>query len=323
MSLGAIDYLTKPIEKEMLLDCFHKHSLLTKVKHRPTTVLLVDDDPAILDLLGSVLEFEGFGVIKSQSGSDALDLVARLRPDLIILDLIMPGMDGLEFIQRLKECPLAVHIPIVIVTQKDLLEEERGFLRDKVVDIILKGKSLREDLIREVKKVERLYPEKARMIDPLTGLYNERYLESFLHHHAEKGHELKRAFSILMTRIDRFQNYNEKNGRPTGDRVIKEIAKAFRRSIRKPDLVCRCYGSTFGIVLPETLKETAMAVGQKLKGLVQENPMIKTTSREPLTLSVGISTFLQDAHTVDTFLNQARQALDEAEKQGGDRIITA
>jgi len=323
LSLGAIDYLTKPIVKEMLLDCFHKHNLMTKVKHRPITVLLVDDDPATLDLLGSVLEAEGFGVIKSQCGADAIDLAVRLRPDLIILDLVMPGMDGLEFIQRLKECPLAAHIPIVIVTQKDLSEEERGFLRDQVMDIIPKGKSLREDLIREVRKVERLYPEKARMIDPLTGLYNERYLESFLHQHTEKGNELKRAFSMLMTRIDHFRAYNEKNGRPSGDKIIREIAKVFQRSLRKPDLVCRCYGSTFGIVLPETLKETAMVVGRKLKGLVQETPILKTVSREPLTLSVGISTFLQDAHTVDIFLNRAKQALDEAEKQGGNRIMTA
>jgi len=89
--------------------------------------------------------------------------------------------------------------------------------------------------------------------------------------------------------------------------------------------VCRCYGSTFGIVLPETLKETAIAVGRKLKGLVEQNPIIvpEAATKEPLTLSMGVCTFLEDAETIDAFLDEAKQALDEAEKQGGNRIITA
>jgi diguanylate cyclase (GGDEF)-like protein len=325
LSLGALDYLTKPIDKQVLLECFHKHNLMTKVKHRPMTVLLVDDDPLILDLMSGVLEAEKFGVIKSQNGSDAIDLAVRLRPDLIILDLVMPGMDGFEFVRRLKQYPLVAHTPILVVTQKDLTPEERGFLQAEVVEIIVKGKSLKEDLIHEIRKIERLHPEKARMIDSLTGLYNERYLESFLRQHGERGLELKRGFSMLMTRIDHFKTYNQKNGRAMGDKLIKKMAGVFRRSLRKPDLVCRCYGSTFGIVLPETLKETAIAVGRKLKGLVEQNPIAvpEAVIKEPLTLSVGVSTFLEDAETIDAFLGQARQALDEAEKQGGNRIITA
>ncbi|GEM_PF-845900 len=325
LSLGALDYLIKPIDKQVLLECFNKHNLTAKVKHRPMTVLLVDDDPMILDLMSNVLEAEKFGVMKSQNGPDAIDLAVRLRPDLIILDLVMPGMDGFEFVRRLKQYPLVAHTPILVVTQKDLSLEERGFLQAEVVEIIPKGKSLKEDLIHEIRKIERLHPEKARMIDSLTGLFNERYLESFLRQHGEKGLELKRGFSILMTRIDHFKIYNQKNGRAIGDKVIKKMASVFRRSLRKPDLVCRCYGSTFGIVLPETLKETAITVGRKLKGLVEQNPMVmaEALTKERLTLSVGVSTFLEDAATIDAFLDQAKQALDEAEKQGGNRIITA
>lgn len=324
LSLGALDYLTKPIDREMLLECFNKHNLITKVKYRPMTILLVDDDPLILDFLGSFLEAERFGVIKSQGGAEGIDLAVRLRPDLIILDLVMPGMDGFEFVRRLKQYPLVAHIPILIVTQKDLSVEERDFLRDEVMEVIPKGKTLKENLINEIRKVEQLYPEKARMIDSLTGLYNERYLEGFLRYQSERGLELKRPFSILVTRIDHFKAYNEKKGRSSGDKVIREVAKVFRRSLRSPDLVCRCYGSTFGIVLPETAKETAITIGRKLKGQVEGNPAseLKTEVGESLTLSVGVATFFRDAKTVEAFLNRTRQALDEAERQGGNRIIT-
>jgi diguanylate cyclase (GGDEF)-like protein len=176
----------------------------------------------------------------------------------------------------------------------------------------------------EIKKVETNNPEKESMIDPLTGLHNERYLESFLVLQNEKVHEIKQPISVLLTRIDHFRAYNEKKGRPAGDQVIKEISKIFSSSLRKPDLVCRCYGSTFGIILPETLKETAIAVGHKLKGLVEGRPVsiIETTNRTPLSLSVGVFTFLEEVQTVEAFLNRARKTLDEAENQGGSRVMT-
>lgn len=325
LSLGAIDYLTKPINREQLAECLSRHGLVSKIKNRPITILLVDDDPVILTFIGDYLETERFGVIKAQTGTDAINLAARLRPDFIILDLLMPGMDGFEVIQHLKQNPVTAQIPTVILTHKELLPEERGFLRDKVITVIPKGRSLQEDLINEIRKVECLHPERAGLIDPLTQLYNERYFKSFLHQHAQKVSELRRAFSVMMTRIDHFRSYSEKIGRSEGNRVINALAKAFRGHVRRGDLICRCYGSTFGLAFAETVKPTAILIGNKMKNLGKEglSTIMGNEMAGPFTLSVGVSTFLDDAQDVGSLIEHARQALDEAERQGGDCVVTA
>jgi diguanylate cyclase (GGDEF)-like protein len=317
LSLGAIDYLSKPIDKQKLLDRFDKHGLLAKVRHRPITILLVDDDPVILDLMGSFLESERFGVIKSQTGAEAIDLAIRLRPDVIVLDLIMPGMDGFQVVQRLKQDPLSAQIPIVIATHKDLSPDESDFLRDKVLEIIPKGKSLKRDLVHEIRKIEQFHPEKAGMIDPLTGLYDKRYLDSFLRHFSEKGVELKRAFSLVMVRIDHFKAYIEKRGRSEGDQLIIEVSNVLRHNLRNRDVVCRCTEGTFAIVMTETTKETAITIGRKLKELWEKNTwaVVEVEPGKRLTMSVGVSTFFDDAHSVDALLDNAKRALGNAEKQ--------
>ncbi|MDX1582747.1 MAG: response regulator [Thermoanaerobaculia bacterium] len=147
-SLGASEYLTKPVEQDQLLRVLEKHTGgLSK-----TTVLVVDDDEGHRRNLGRLLEREGLVFEQASDGRDALSVISREVPDLILLDLMMPVMDGFEFLEELRRRKEYQSIPVVVLTSKDLDQTDRDRLTGSVTRILQKGVVAREQLIGELKK---------------------------------------------------------------------------------------------------------------------------------------------------------------------------
>jgi two-component system cell cycle response regulator len=155
-------------------------------------------------------------------------------------------------------------------------------------------------------------------------LHNEKYFEEALKCRFNRELDSPFIHSVLVARVDFFKELNEKTGRPTGDEIIKWISRRFCDSLRKPDLICRCYGSTFGIVLSETPKDNAIKVGLKLKNLLETEPvLIRDLGLErTMTISVGIFEISEGSPSVETFMIRARETLDETEQQGGNQVVT-
>jgi CheY-like chemotaxis protein len=143
-ALGASEYLTKPIDRERLM------AVLTKYQ-RDLPVLVVDDDAAVRLLLRRILEAEGYTVVEAENGRAALERLGERTPGAILLDLMMPEMDGFEFLSALHEREAWRQIPVVIVTAKDLTAEDHERLNGSVVRILQKGAYGREDLLAEVR----------------------------------------------------------------------------------------------------------------------------------------------------------------------------
>ncbi len=143
-ALGASEYLTKPIDRERLI------AVLTKYR-RDLPVLVVDDDASTRLLLRRILETEGYAVIEAENGRAALERMGERTPGAILLDLMMPEMDGFEFLSALHEREAWRQIPVVIVTAKDLTAEDHERLNGSVVRILQKGAYGREDLLAEVR----------------------------------------------------------------------------------------------------------------------------------------------------------------------------
>ncbi|MBE9593791.1 MAG: response regulator [Proteobacteria bacterium] len=156
LSLGAADYLIKPIDKKELIRKLGDFGFATKVKEKPVNILVVDDNPKDIELMTSILEPEGFGVIKAYGGKEGIDLAIEKQPNAIILDLLMPKVSGFEVVHRLKKHPKGKDIPIFIYTAKDLNEEEKQSLNDNVISIMQKGKYSKEDLLKDIKRVRKL-----------------------------------------------------------------------------------------------------------------------------------------------------------------------
>ena len=149
-NLGAFDYLVKPLEKEAIMEALHRiPGVLTK------RVLVVDDEPDAVDLLTQILQDEGYQVKGAYSGEEALRALEAAPQDIILLDLLMPEMDGFEVIQRIKVNPKWRDIPIIVVTAKDLSDSDLGFLNKSVDRIIQKSGLAREDLMKEIQSLLR------------------------------------------------------------------------------------------------------------------------------------------------------------------------
>jgi PAS domain S-box-containing protein len=153
ISLGAEDYLLKPINKEELIFALDRLTFIKKVKEGEVNILVIDDNPKDVELLTSLLEPEGFNVIKTYGGREGIGLANRLMPDLIILDLLMPEVSGFEVAKRLKENEKTKKIPIIIYTAIEVSEEEKRMLNENVLSIIEKGKVTKEELLEDIKNI--------------------------------------------------------------------------------------------------------------------------------------------------------------------------
>jgi CheY-like chemotaxis protein len=151
-ALGAADYLTKPVNRERLTDVLGK--LLSNPSAGP--VLVVEDDASTREMLRRTLEREGCRVVEAANGREALDRVAEARPALILLDLMMPEVDGFVFVDELRSRADGREIPIVVLTAKDLTEQERQQLHGRVQNILQKGAHSREALLDEVRRLRKL-----------------------------------------------------------------------------------------------------------------------------------------------------------------------
>ena len=148
-SLGAAEFMTKPIERERLISILNKYL----AKRQGDAVLVVEDEEPVRELLRRTLERHGWKAIEAENGRVALERVAESIPALILLDLMMPEMDGFEFVHELRKQPRWAKIPIVVITAKDLTDEDRRRLKGGVERIIEKGAYTREELLHEVRNV--------------------------------------------------------------------------------------------------------------------------------------------------------------------------
>ncbi len=339
-SLGAVDYFTKPIDRQGLIESLRKYSVTDTHARKPTTFLVIEPglepglepsakgsmEPNIAtrERIGTILVEERFGVIKTDSGEEGLSLAVEIQPDLILIDLMLEKISGIETIHRLKQHPTAKNIPILLFSSRELTQEEKQILDGQVREILYQGPSLKEALIEEVRKFEKLYPDKAKMVDGLTGLYNERYLANRLADEANRAVRYRRPFSLLLSNLDQFRLFNRHHGTDAGNHLLKEIALLFRKSTRASNPLCRCGGSTFALLMPETAQEAAVSAAQKLRRLVEGSDFSIPGRQtfEGVTVSVGVATFFDNADTAEKMMVQAGVALKQAREQGGNRIIT-
>jgi CheY-like chemotaxis protein len=147
-ALGATEFLTKPIERDQLVRLLERHS-----SDPEGGVLVVDDDPEVREMVRRALEREGWRVDEAENGRVALERLAVWSPSLILLDLMMPVMDGFEFVMEMRRMEAARTIPIVVVTAKDLTEEDRRRLNGEVAGLVQKGGSGREEFLAEIRQL--------------------------------------------------------------------------------------------------------------------------------------------------------------------------
>ncbi|RKY92859.1 diguanylate cyclase response regulator [candidate division KSB1 bacterium] len=305
-------------------------------------ILVVDDIAINLELQKAYLTAAGYEVIEAKSGQEALQKVRDEKPDLILLDVMMPKMSGYEVCKILKNDPETQFIPIIMVTALTSVEDKirgieagaddfisRPFNKTELmarVKSLLRIKFLQDQLHQRMQELsearERL--QQLAITDGLTGLFNYRYFREQLEHEINRAERHNLDVSLVMMDIDFFKYYNDRNGHLAGDEVLKHIANILCSNVRKIDIAARYGGEEFALILPETDKNSAVIVAEKIRKLIEDDP-IPHEERQPngkLTISMGVSNFPDDSRTAKGLIEIADRRLYNA-KQAGRNVVIA
>ncbi|WP_201095226.1 diguanylate cyclase [Thiocystis minor] len=293
-------------------------------------VLIVDDVPTNIKLLASALR-QDYRVKVASRGEDALQ-GARLepQPDLILLDVMMPDMDGYEVCRRLKSDPVTEFIPVIFITARDTDEDQELGFNLGCVDYITKPFSVPivKARIRTHLRLKRQADALERLshIDQLTGLANRRQLATTFEMELKRAAREGMPLSILIVDIDHFKDYNDHYGHGAGDVCLRQVASSLMNSLSRPgDLVTRYGGEEFVVILPMIDSAAAYALGERLReNIVQLNiPHAFSSAASVVSVSIGGTTAepLVDADSPESLLERADKMLYRAKEMGRNRTV--
>jgi diguanylate cyclase (GGDEF)-like protein len=259
-------------------------------------LLIVDDQPLNIRLLNQVFQAD-CEVFVATSGADALAFCETQLPDLILLDVVMPGLDGFEVCRQLKRDPRTREIPVVFVTsQSDTTEEEDG-LAVGAVDFIAKSASAnvmraRVNTLMTLKRQTDLLRSMAR-VDGLTGLANRRHFDEKLDAEWRRCGRSASALALILIDLDHFKLFNDCYGHQAGDACLQQVAACLKGQFtRSHDLVARYGGEEFVCVLPETPLAGAAAKARTLEGAIRDLRIAHEKTEVPggiVTISLGVA----------------------------------
>jgi diguanylate cyclase (GGDEF)-like protein len=299
-------------------------------------ILLIDDELIVRTQIRRFLERENYAIVEASNGQEGVDACKRLRPNMVLVDGMMPLMDGFECCAQLQALPGASHIPVLMITGlDDQTSVDRAFsagasdyvtkpihwavLRQRVRLLIQKFQ-----LLRQLEEANQILQHLA-CVDSLTQLANRRQLDSHLHQEWRRMVREKSPLSLLLCDVDFFKQYNDTNGHPMGDECLRQIARVIETGAKRPgDLASRYGGEEFAVVLPNTPVEGATQVAEAIrvgvKALQISHPDSKVSKY--VTLSLGIASILphQSPQLLsETLITAADKALYHAKAAGRDR----
>lgn len=293
------------------------------------SILVVDDTPANIEILSSVLG-EEHDILFATSGEDALELAGSERPDLILLDIMMPGLDGYEVCKRLKRDECTKGIPVIFITAMSEEEDETYGLEVGAIDYI--SKPISAPIVRarvrnhlELKRYRDAL-ERLSTTDALTGIPNRRRFDDFIEREWFRARRNQAPLAIIMMDVDHFKRYNDHYGHAAGDDCLRKVATALAGCVRRPaDLVARYGGEEFVAVLPETHAAGAAFVASTMclgvSGL--QLPHAQSAAADHVTVSGGCVTMIpREGVTLAQHLGAADALLYAAKTAGRNRILS-
>lgn len=297
-------------------------------------ILIVDDNSDNIEIIATRLQFRGYDICSASDGESALKSVRDDKPDLILLDVMLPDIDGYEISRRIKNDDNLPFIPIILVTARDSTADKVAGLDAGADDYLTKPivfpelearcrsmlriKKLQDELEEKNRELERL-----SISDGLTGLYNHKKIHALLHEEFERAERTGELISVAMFDLDRFKGVNDNYGHQAGDRVLEQMSAILRTTAREIDRLGRYGGEEFMALLPETSIDEAAVFVERVRREVERHPF-DIGRDEPLkmTISAGVATYPHS--TIDrpeTLVRLADEALYAAKTGGRNRVV--
>ncbi|MEX8517231.1 MAG: diguanylate cyclase [Leptothrix sp. (in: b-proteobacteria)] len=295
---------------------------------RQALILIIDDSPINIQLLAEALSSQ-YKIRFATNGAKALELLDHTeKPDLILLDVMMPVMNGYEVCRCLKENPVTRDIPVIFVTAKtEVASQEYGF-NVGGVDYITKPFDLAIVRARVRTHINLKWRtdllEQLANLDGLTGIANRRRFDEALALEWKRASRTETPITLLMLDVDHFKLYNDHYGHGAGDECLRQIAAALAATLpRSGDLAARYGGEEFAAILPGCSREGAHSVAERLRGLIDAKaiPHARSPTADHVTISIGSCTIERAAEdSVPDLIEQADQALYRSKQSGRNRV---
>lgn len=306
-------------------------------------ILVVDDDPHTAELTRAWFKNKPFEILSAPDGERGLAMALDEAPDLVLLDLTMPKIDGIAVARRLKNDPATQAIPLILLTAcRDTnskveafaagaddymvkpfeIEEVDARIRNWLIkrSVLSTLQTQVRDLSASNQQLERL-----AMVDEKTGLYNFREFQRTLVNEMERAQRYAVPLSLVFFDLDHFKRVNDSLGHQAGDRVLQEFATLVTGGARTNDIAARYGGEEFAVVLPHTCSEMALRVAERIRRAVQEFVFVADLSPTRITVSAGVATYpsFESVDSVDGLIRAADRALFRAKDLGRNQVVEA
>ena len=298
-------------------------------------VLVVDDDPNILTFVASALEEESYEVDTASNGESAIARLLEALPDILILDVMLPGTDGFEVLETIRKDRNYDPLTVILLSADDALDAKVKGLDLGAVEYLVKPIHPTElaarvrALLRLKKQQDHFYEEYTRLselalTDPLTGAYNRRALDKLLKARLAESSRYGMPVSIILFDIDFFKLINDNHGHLTGDHVLREVTTLTLLHCREEDALIRYGGEEFLVIIFHTDKEGAHVFAERLRTQVDSYIFNQEKKSLRLTLSAGTASYPEDKGimSVESMINLADTRLYEAKRAGRNQTVS-
>jgi len=316
--------------------------------HQRLRVLIVDDDPALRAMLRSALQKVGNEVFEAGNGREALELTLEMQPHVMIVDWVMPEMDGMELTRALRQTKIGRAIFIMILTSFEdderLIEAfENGVddfmpkpLRPRVLAARLRAGQriikLQQEIERDREEIRHFAAELAvtnrrlqevALTDVLTGFPNRRYGMERMQQEWAASVRAGRTLACLMIDVDDFKQINDTYGHDVGDNALKKMAAALKKGLRTQDVICRIGGDEFLVICPDTGLQAALVCAERVRRSVEILPVTTGMLQLKCTVSIGVAAREAGMGDPDALIKRADQGAYLAKQRGRNRVATA
>lgn len=293
-------------------------------------ILIVDDDTAIRESMREFIEMSGYQTCMAASAEEAIEILRKTTVEVVITDILLPGMNGLELTDRIKK---AREVDVIVMTgySGDYSYEEA--ISKGASDFVFKPVKFEELLLRlkRVLRERRLTNERTVMLDRLkklsitdglTKLYNSRHFYSQLKGEIDRSNRYGHPLSLLLLDIDKFKGYNDSYGHLEGDKVLVRLGQTVKSCLRKMDSAYRYGGEEFTVILPETVGKEAETVAHRIRSAVQSDPFqVGTGDTVTITISVGVTEYASP-EDIANLIQRADRAMYISKDSGRNRVST-
>lgn len=291
-------------------------------------ILIVDDDLSIRDAMHEFIEMSGYEASVASSAEEALDVLSAIAVEVVITDIMLPGMDGLVLTDRIKRNH---EIDVIVMTGYSTEYSYEEAISKGASDFVFKPVRFEELLLRlrRVLNERRLNQERIQMLeklkklsitDGLTQLFNSRHFYGQLKGEIERCNRYGHKLSLLLLDIDNFKEFNDSYGHLEGDKVLVRLGRIIKDCLRKMDTAYRYGGEEFTIILPGTHGEEAKTVAERLRAAVAAEDFTdgRITDLE-ITISIGVTQYRQKEE-IASFVQRADQAMYRSKQAGRNRV---